>query len=175
MRRTLTLCRTGLAAAAAVVLLTACGGNDDSAATATSGSAASTSASSTAAGGSGAASSSQFCTQAAAVMAQLDDVGNVQDPAQLGPGLQRAATQLQSLDPPPEIADDWHTLVDAFSQVAQIASTTNFSDPEQLAAFEQQASQVESQLGNSQTTVQNYLTDECGITDNSGGTAAPTS
>jgi hypothetical protein len=175
MRRTLTLCRAGLVGAAAVVLLAACGGNGGSATAASSAPAASTGVSSSPAGRSGPAASTPFCTQAATVMAQLDDVGNVQDPAQLGPALQQAAAALRSLDPPPEIAGDWNTLVGAFSQVARIASTTDFTDPQQLAAFEQQAQQVESRLGTSETTVQDYLSDQCGISDNSGGTTAPSS
>jgi hypothetical protein len=174
MRRTLTLCRTGLAAAAAVVLLTACSGNDGTSASPSSASSSSASATTSASSAESSGSGSEFCTQAASTISQLGSVLTVQDPAQLGPALQTAATQLGAIDPPPEIAADWKALVDGISQIAQAATTTDFTDQAQAQAFQQQATQLEAQLGTSETKVQDYLTNQCGITGST-GTAAPTS
>ena len=175
MRRTVTLCRTGLAAVATAVLLTACGGGDGSssasgsgpAASTASGSAASTSsgsaASTSSSAASGSAAGSEFCTQASAVVSQLGEVVNVQDPAQLAPALQQAASQLRAIEAPPEIATDWDALVGAVDQLAGAAASTDFSNQQQAATFAQTATQLQAQVAGSSTKVENYLTGQCGI------------
>jgi hypothetical protein len=168
-----TISRAGLAGVAAVVLLTSCGGNN-STSSSSSGSSATTSSSSAASSGSAGASGSEFCTQAVSVLSQLGSAAQVQDPTQLGPVLQQAATQLKSLNPPSAIATDWNALVNAVSQLGQAASTTDFTNAEQAQAFQQQASELQTQLGGSEAKVQSYLTNQCGITSSTGSTA-PTS
>src|SRR4051794_19601186 len=161
MRRTLTLCRTGLATAAAVVLLTACGGGDgnDSA----SSSSASETSSSSSSESSGAAADTEFCQQAASLDSELSGLTNVQDPTQLAPALQAVSQRLHQLTPPAEIATDWNQLVGAIDQLAQAAAGTDFTDEAQAAAFGQTATQLEAQLGPASTNVENYLSTQCGI------------
>jgi hypothetical protein len=172
MRRTLTLCRTGLAGAAAVVLLTACSGNDDTSASSSSASG-TTSASPAGSSGSGSKSGSEFCTQAASLQNTLS-APDLSDPASAGPAIADAASQVRAIDPPAEISDDWNALADGLDQLGRILSTTDLNDPAQASAAQQQVSQLETDLGDASTNVSNYLTNECGISDSS-ESAAPTS
>ena len=176
MRRTLTLCRTGLAGAAAVVLLTACSGNDSTSASSPSSSsaAASTSASSAPSSGSGGASDSEFCTQAASLQDTLS-APDLNDPASAGPAIANAASQVRAIDPPPEIADDWTSLADGLDKLSQILTNTNLNDPAQATAAQQQIAQLETDLGDASTNVSNYLSSQCGIGGGATGSAAPTS
>lgn len=172
MRRTLTLCRTGLAGAAAFVLLTACGGGDDTASSSSSSASETTTSSSSE---TGAAADTEFCQQAASLNDALAGLGNVQDPAQFGTILQQLADKLHQLDPPAEIESDWTGLVGGIDQLAQAAAQTDFTDQNQAAAFAQTANQLESQLGTASTSVETYLSDQCGIDADSTDSAAPTS
>jgi hypothetical protein len=169
MRRTLTLCRTGLAGAAAVVLLTACSGNDGTSASPSSASG-STSSSSAESSGSG----SEFCTQAASLQNTLS-APDLSDPASAAPAIANAASQVRAIDPPAEISDDWKALADGLDQLGRILTTTDLNDPAQASAAQQQVSQLETDLGDASTNVSNYLSKECGIGDGSTGSAAPTS
>jgi hypothetical protein len=173
MRRTLTLCRTGLAGVAAVVLLTACGGNDDTSASSSSASG-SPSAGSAESSGSGSASGSEFCTQAASLENTLS-APDLSDPASAGPAIADAASQVRAIDPPAEISDDWTALADGLDQLGQILTTTDLNDPAQASAAQQQVSQLEADLGDASTNVSNYLSSECGIGNDSSQSAAPTS
>jgi hypothetical protein len=169
MRRTLTLCRTALAGAAVAVLLTACGGGSNSS------SASSTSAkSTTASSSSAAAADTEFCKQAATLDQDLSGLSNTSDPSQLAPALQTVSQRLHQLTPPAEIETDWNSLVGAIDQLAQAAATTDFTNQQQATAFAQTASQLQSQLGTASTNVENYLTNQCGITQST-DTSAPTS
>jgi hypothetical protein len=174
MRRTLTLCRTGLAGAAAVVLLTACGGgsSDDSASSSSSKTSSSSSSSSSS---SAAAADTEFCQQAATLDEDLAGLTNASDPSQLAPALQQVSQRLHQLTPPAEIADDWNTLVGAIDQLAQAAAATDFTNQQQAAAFAQTASQLESQLGPASTNVENYLSNQCGIDTGGTESSAPSS
>jgi len=178
MRRTLTLCRTGLAGAAAFVLLTACGGgsSEDSASSTTSSSAAETtsSASSSSAEASGPQAGSEFCQEAAGLDDELNNIADVSDPAQFADVLQQVADRLGTIEPPAEISADWDSLVGAIDQLAQAAADTDFNNPDQAAAFAQQASQLETQLGTASTNVEAYLNDQCGIDTGGTDTASPT-
>jgi len=174
MRRTLTLCRTGLAGAAAFVLLTASsGGSDDSASS--SSSASGTTSSSSSSSSSAPAADSEFCQQAGAVLAQLNSVTTVPDPAQIAPILQQAATQLDAIEPPQQITSDWNSLVGAIQQLAQAASATDFTNQQQATAFAQTLSQLSSQLQGPSTNVENYLSTQCGISSDDTASSAPTS
>src|SRR4051794_21002484 len=160
MRRTLTLCRTGLAGAAAVVLLSACGGGSDdkSASSSSSQTSGSTSSSSSAA-----AADTEFCQQAATLDEDLAGISNTQDPSQLAPALQQVSQHLHQLTPPAAIASDWNSLVGAIDQLAQAAATTDFNDQQQVTAFGQKATQLGTQLVPASTNVEKYLSNECGI------------
>ena len=173
MRRTLTPCRTGLAGAAAFVLLTACGGGSDD--SASSSSASGTPSSSSSSSSSAPAADSEFCQQAGAVLAQLNSVATVPDPAQIAPILQQAATQLDAIEPPQQITSDWNSLVGAIQQLAQAASATDFTNQQQATAFAQTLSQLSSQLQGPSTNVENYLSTQCGISSDTTTSSAPTS
>src|SRR3954454_2794224 len=170
MRRTLTLCRTGLAGAAAVVLLTACGGGSNDSASSSSSKTTSSSSSSSAA-----AADTEFCQQASTLDQDLAGLTNTEDPAQLAPALQQVSQRLHQLTPPAEIETDWNALVSAIDQLAQAAASTDFNNPQQAAAFAQTATQVEGQLGPAATNVETYLSTQCGIDTEGTGSASPTS
>jgi hypothetical protein len=159
MRRTLTLCRTGLAGVAAVVLLTACGGNDDTSASSSSGAAVSTTASSAASGGS--ASTDAFCTQAFEAFGQLSSVSNSNDPAVVVPALQQLTTSLDAIDAPAEISADWQTQVDALQQLVDTANSLDLTTPEGRQQFQQAEQQLTARVGNAQTNVSTYITRNC--------------
>jgi hypothetical protein len=169
MRRTLTACRNGLSVAAAAVLLTACGGSDDdnssSSSSATGSSAAETSAD---------AAASEFCTQAAAVEERISSTFTGQsDPSTLPTVLQEATAEIRAIEPPEELASDWTTFADGVEQIAA-AAQIDFSDPQALAAFQQQVGVLQTQYGTAFTNVQTYLAQECELTAPT-EPAAPTS
>src|SRR3954462_3458657 len=153
MRRTLTLCRTGLAGVAAVLLLAACGGHDDTSAS-SSGAAVSTTASSAASGGS--ASTDTFCTQAFEAFGQLSSVSNSNDPAGVVPALQQLTTSLDAIDAPAEISADWQTQVDALQQLVDTANSLDLTTPEGRQQFQQAEKQLTARGGTPQTTVSPY-------------------
>src|SRR3954451_23597751 len=172
MRRTLTLCRTGLAGAAAFVLLTACGGGDSNDSASSSSASETTSSSSSS---SAAAADTEFCQQASTLDQDLAGLGNAADPSQLAPALQTVSQRLHQLTPPAEIESDWNSLVGAIDQLAQAAATTDFTNQEQATAFAQTAAQLETQLGSAATNVETYLSTQCGIDTEGTGSASPTS
>jgi hypothetical protein len=172
MRRTLTLCRTGLAGAAAFVLLTACGGGDSNDSASSSSASETTSSSSSS---SAAAADSEFCQQASTLDEDLAGLNSAEDPSDLAPALQTVSQRLHQLTPPAEIESDWNSLVGAIDQLAQAAATTDFNDPQQAAAFAQTAASLESQLGPASTNVETYLTTQCGIDTGSTDSASATS
>jgi hypothetical protein len=173
MRRTLTVCRTGLSMAAAVVLLSACGGSgNDTAASSSSSARSSASESST---GTGAGAGSEFCTQAASALSSVEPAlsGSENDPASLGPALQQAAEKVRAIDPPSEISSDWAALADGIEKIAQIVVREGTAEPTSTAA-QQEVGAVIGSLSNSATKVQTYLSTKCGLQAPT-GTAAPTS
>jgi hypothetical protein len=172
MRRTLTVCRNGLAVAAAAVLLTACGGSDSGGASASSSSAASSSASETSAD----AAASEFCSQAAKALSDLQPALSGQgDPASLAPALQQAADQVRAIQAPSAIAADWTALADGIEQIAQAFATANVSDPASQAALQQRTTEIIGQLSAPATNVQTYLAQKCGLATPSTESASPTS
>jgi hypothetical protein len=176
MRRTLSLCRSGLAAAAAVVLLTACGGSgDDTTASERTSSSSSSSASETTEN-SAPQANSEFCTQAAAVQERVAASFTGQtDQGSLGELFQQAADEIRAIEPPAEIADDWTTFADGIGEIAAI-SQIDFNDPQAVQEWQQQAAAIQAQFEPAFSSVETYLADECGLTDGEATeSASPTS
>ena len=173
MRRTLTVCRDGLAVTAAAVLLTACGGSgDDEASSSSSSSETTSSASESSAGAAG----SEFCTEAAAIQERVGSTFNDQsDLASLPQALTQAATEVREVEPPAEIASDWAALADGIDQIAAAIGSVDFSDPNAAATFEQQVAPLQQELAGASANVSSYLQDECGLEVDPSETAAPTS
>jgi ABC-type glycerol-3-phosphate transport system substrate-binding protein len=173
MRAPRTLIGTGLAAAAAAVLLTGCAssGGTKSASGTTSASQTTTSSAAPAAGGGGGGA---FCDQARAFAAEVATSVGTQPNATTAQNLQQLAAKLNSISPPAEIADDWHTAVTAIQQLGQALATLNPSDASQAAAVEQQVAPIEDKLTTAGEHIDAYLQAKCGI--NIGGdTASSTS
>ena len=170
MRRTLTVCRSGISVAAAVVLLTACGGSDKKDSASSSSTAASSASESSAD-----AAGSEFCTQAAAIESNVTSaVADQADPSSIPQALQAAAAQIRAIDPPSDIASDWNALAGGVEQLATAFAAVDLNDENAVATFEQQASQLESQLSGPSANVEKYLSDKCGI-QTSTDSSAPTS
>jgi hypothetical protein len=171
MRRSLQLCRLGLAGAATVAVLTACGGSGGSN-TASSGSAArtttATTSTATVAGGT-------FCAQARSFAAQLGSaVGSLaQQGADAGSVLQQVVSRLQTIEPPAEIAADWRTALGDLRQMSREIASTNLSDRQAVAQLQQKLAPLEQSLETSGQRVDQYLRTRCGIA--TGETASPTS
>jgi hypothetical protein len=115
--------------AAGLLFTAACGGDDDDSAD----------------GGGGGGGGDEFCDRAVALFSDTD----IDD--------EEAIEQLESLDPPDEIAEDWQTLVEG----SQAAATGELdaADPEAAAEFEEQYNK----LIEATTGVYNYLGEECGL------------
>jgi hypothetical protein len=169
MHRTLAACRDGLSVVAALALLTACGGSDGDD-TAASTSSSSSSAAETSESG---AADPAFCTQAAALLAEVTPaVTGPGDPATLAPTLAQAVTDAQAIEPPPAIADDWSALSAGLEQFATAAAAVNPGDTASVAQFTQLKAQLLGQLAGPAGNVQTFLGQECGL---STGSATPTS
>jgi hypothetical protein len=177
---------TAGASAAALVLLTACGGGSGgsrasgastaAASTATSDAAPSSTASSgtpgsgTAGSGSSSAAPSStsseevraFCADAGAVLTDLSTAfTNASDPTQLPALLDRAATGLQSVQPPAEIADSWAGFSGSIAQLAEASRQVDLSTPDGQARFTQQYETLTSQASGAQQDVDAYVTARC--------------
>ena len=136
MRRTLIACRAGLAAGAAFVLLTACGGGSD--------------ADNDAASSSSTETKTAFSEEAS-------------DPTSVAQQLQQVASAMRALDPPAEISDDWETLASGLDQLAAAFAQFNPNDPASASSFAQQSQQLQTELTAAGASVEQYLTQECGI------------
>jgi hypothetical protein len=170
MRRTLTYCRNGLAVAAAAVLLTACG-DDGGSEPASESEATSASESSPSDGG-----NEEFCQAAVDVQGRVSStLGEQSDPATLPQVLQQVAAEIRAIDAPDEIADDWQALAGGVEQIASAFASTDFNNPEAAAAFQEQIAQLQTDLADATTNVQEYLSEECGIEIEPSDTAAPSS
>jgi hypothetical protein len=171
MRRTLTVCRSGLSVAAAFVLLTACGGSDDN-----SDSSASSETSASETESEAPEADSEFCTEAASIEDRVSSTLNDQsDPTALPQALQQAADEIRAIEPPDEIAADWEALAGGVEQIAAAFAQVNFNDPNALATFEAQVGQLQAQLESASTNVETYLREECGIDTGESEPASPTS
>jgi len=176
MRRSLQLCRLGLAGAAAVAVLTACGGSggsnaasSDSAGKTTTAAAGKTSSAAAAVGG------GSFCDQARNFATQVTSaVGSLGQQGQnSGQLLQQVVTQLQAITPPSQIASDWQTALGDLQQLASALGSTNLADPSAAAQLEQKVAPLEQSLSTSGQHIDEYLRTRCGI--NVGDTASATS
>ena len=178
MRRSLTVCRSGLSLAAAVVLLTACGGSDDEDSASSESSATSSSAStSSAAEDTAEPANSEFCTEAAAAFEQVEPAftGGGDDPAALATALQQAADDVREIEPPSELESDWAALADGIEQFSQAFADVDVTDPASAAELQERSTAIIGQLTTSATNVQTYLATECGLDVDSTEPAAPTS
>jgi hypothetical protein len=176
MRRTLTLCRSGLAAAAAVVLLTACGGSgdDDTAASESTSSSSSSSAAETTENTAPQADS-EFCTEAAAIQERITaSFLGESDPSTFGDLFAQVAQEIQALEPPAELADDWAQFAEGVNQIATVSAGVDFTDQAASAKWQQDVAAIQQQYGAAFTNVQAYLTAQCGISDGE-ESASPTS
>lgn len=163
---------TGLAATAAVVLLAGCSsaGGSKSASGNSPASTTTTSSSAAAAGGGG----TGFCGQAKEFAAQVASTVGKSDSSTAAQDLQRLAAQLQSINPPSEIASDWQTAVTSIQQLGTALQSINPADPSQAAAMQQQVQPIEDKLTTAGEHIDAYLQQKCGININ-GGTASSTS
>jgi hypothetical protein len=171
MRRTLTVCRRGLSVAAAVVLLTACGGSDEEESASSETSASNSSATETSA----AQADSEFCTEAAGIEDRVSSSFNQSDPAALGQALRDAASEIQDIEPPDEIASDWAALAAGVEEIAGIVETTDPDDPAAQESAGAQLQQLQVDLQSASTNVETYLSEECGIDTSGSEPSAPTS
>lgn len=171
------LCRSGLAAAAAVVLLTACGGAGE-ASTATGSS--STSSSSSAAEtteNTAPQADSEFCTEAAAIQERITaSFLGESDPSTFGDLFAQVAQEIQALEPPAELADDWAQFAEGVNQIATVSAGVDFTDQAASAKWQQDVAAIQQQYGAAFTNVQSYLTSQCGLSDDEATeSASPTS
>jgi hypothetical protein len=176
MHRTLSLCRSGLAAAAAVVLLTACGGSDDDTTAAESTSSSSSSSASETPENTAPQADSEFCTQAAAIQERIaaSFTGQTAE-GSLGDLFTQISQEVQAVEPPAELADDWAAFGAGVDEIAAI-SQIDFNDQAAVAQWQQQVLQIQSQYGTAFTNVETYLATQCGITDGEATeSASPTS
>jgi hypothetical protein len=173
MRRTLTVCRSGLSLAAAVVLVTACGGSDDEDSAASESSASTSSAAETTAE----QDDSEFCAEAEAAFEQVEPAftGGGEDPAALATALQQAADDVREIEPPSELESDWAALADGIEQFAQAFADVDVNDPASAAELQERSTEIIGELTTSATNVQTYLTSECGLETDPTEPAAPTS
>jgi hypothetical protein len=176
MRRTLALCRSGLAAAAAVVLLSACGGSDDDSNASDSTTSSSSSSASETTESSAPAADSQFCTEAAAIQERIAASFTGQtDQSDLGQLFTQISQEIQGIEPPADLADDWAQFAQGVEEVAAI-SQIDFTDQAAVTQWQTQVTQIQSQYGQAFTNVDNYLTTQCGLTDDQATeSASPTS
>jgi hypothetical protein len=173
MRRSLTMCRNGVAVAASLVLLTACSGSDDGGDSTSADSTSSSSESS--AGGDVDADTARFCAEAASIQDSVGDT--LSDPTQQGSlaeAMQQAADAIRGIDPPEEIAADWATLADGADQIAAVFADLDPNDPAALEELQTQLGGLTAELEGASANIEAYLADECGITPEP-DPAAPTS
>src|SRR3954469_19184334 len=167
MRRTLTLCRTGLAGVAAVVLLTACNGgssNDSSASSAseaTSSSATSATATSASTSAAPDPEAAAFCQQVVQVFGQLQSAAGTTDPTQSAQLIQQVVAAFDQVTPPAVIQADWATLGDALRQLASTAPSLDLSPPEGQQQLQQAEQQLTTQVSGAQGNVSQYVATNC--------------
>ena len=178
MRRTLSLCRSGLAAAAAVVLLTACGGSDEdsNASDSTSSSSSSSSSASETTENTAPQADSEFCTEAAAIQERIAASFTGQtDQSNLGELFTQISEEIRGIEPPADLAEDWTQFSQGVEEVAAI-SQIDFTDQAAVAQWQTQVAQIQQRYGAAFTNVDTYLSTECGLTDDEATeSASPTS
>ena len=144
--------------------LTACGGGSDADNDAASSSSTETTTSSSAENTAPEADS-EFCTQAQALTTTLETAFSEEasDPTSVAQQFQQVASAMRALDPPAEISDDWETLASGLDQLAAAFAQFNPNDPASASSFAQQSQQLQTELTAAGASVEQYLTQECGI------------
>lgn len=177
MRRTLILCRSGLAAAAAVVLLTACGGSGDDTSASESTSSSSSSSAAETTENTAPQADSEFCTSAAAIQERITaSFLGESDPSSFGDLFAQVAQEIEALEPPAELAADWAQFAQGVNEIATVSAGVDFTDQAASAQWQQDVAAIQTQYGAAFTNVQSYLTTECGLSDDEATeTASPTS
>jgi hypothetical protein len=160
--------RAGAAATLMVVMLAGCAGGDDD--TGASGAETSATAVPTEDRSTDAANG-DFCAKVEDIRSQLenlDGLPDMTDPAEAAQTIEESVDALRSVDPPAEIAEDWATVTDAFQSVVTGLRDLDIGDPEALAQqLEDLAGQMEEQsaaIDDAGTNIDQYLSEECGIT-----------
>jgi hypothetical protein len=178
MRPRLPLIRSVAAGFLAAVVLTACGSSGDEEPAAGSSSASSSSTSSSAepsgTGSDAPQADSEFCTEAGGIIGELQGAFlGTADPAAAAESLRQAVDRLGGLEAPPEIAADWTTLTGGLREFADAFGAVDPNDPESLTRFQQSSQELQGRLLPAATSVQTYLTTQCGFQATT--PAAPTS
>jgi hypothetical protein len=150
VRRTLDLVRIGVGGAAAVVLLAACGGGDSGA----------DSAATSAAEGTAAGEDADFCASAAGIDERVDTaLSDAEGDPSLADAFREIADDLRGIEAPAAIAADWTALSAGLDRMAEAFGQVDISDLDSLEALDQ----AEGDLTTVSGTVDDYLSDECGI------------
>src|SRR5215207_242931 len=166
--------RAGAGLALIVVMLAGCGGDgDDPGASASEPDAGASAPTAVASDDTSTetADADEFCAEVEGIRHRLENLENlpdVADPDEAADTLQESVDALRSVDPPAEIAEDWSTVTDAFDGVVTGLRDLDPSDPEALAQqIEDLVDQMEQQssaIDESGSRIDQYLSDECGIT-----------
>ncbi|MCO7218810.1 hypothetical protein [Klenkia sp. PcliD-1-E] len=161
--------RPALAALSATALLglAACGGSDDSAAPAPSSAATSSAAPSSSATPEGDSEAQAFCTESEAALAELQGQLEAATPDQLSTLLPQLVSTLDTLQPPADITAPFHTLRDAYDQLAQVASANDLTTPEGQAAFQQATSDLSSTAQPAEDEISSWTDANCAGTSSS--------
>lgn len=177
MRRLPTLSRAALPLAAAVALLTACSGGDEGDSAAPSAATeAPTSAAETSEPAAAPEADSEFCTQATALNDELDSLFTDQaDPEAVEQSLAQAADGIRAIEPPAELDADWTVLADGLDELGAAYADLDPEDPASLGAFQERITTLQADLAAASTSVESYLTGQCGIDTGSEEPAAPSS
>ena len=162
--------RAGVVLVLSVSLLAGCGGDDDSDA---SGSDASPGAvdESPESDSPGEPTADGFCEEIQAAEDKLTDATenlDVTDPAGAADALDEAVAAMREVDPPAEIAEDWEAIVSFTESMLAAVDELDLSDPEsaaqQLEDLSTQLEQDAAEVEEAGDRVDEYLSEECGIT-----------
>jgi hypothetical protein len=168
---------SGLAAACAALMLGACSGDEQPAGEPPAGTAApSTAGPSTVASATGSAApqaGSEFCTRSQELLEGLGTAFSDQaDAASVRSAFEQAAEGFGGIEPPAAIEEDWTVLADALGEYAAAFAELDETDPESVAAFQERTGPLQGELTGAATSVESYLSAECGISDTAPSSAA---
>jgi hypothetical protein len=159
--------RAGVVLALSVSLLAGCGGDDDSDASRSDASPESVSPSEPTGDG----TADAFCEEVQAAEDALNDATenlDVTDPEEAAAALEDAVEALRGVDAPAEIADDWEAIVASAESMLDAIDELDLSNPESVGQqLEDLTTQLEDDaaaLEEAGDRVDEYLSEECGIT-----------
>jgi hypothetical protein len=163
--------RVGAGLALSLLVLAGCGDDDDPGASGSSeGQEESSEPADDATADASGGDADDFCEQVRAAeetLANTDDL-DVTDPEGAIAVLDEAIAAMRDIDAPAEIADDWNTIVSFTERTLDAVDSLDLSDPETAAEqMEDMAAQLEGDaeaLEEAGTRVDDYLSEECGIT-----------